>query len=59
MDWVSIVNKFFNYYEMPEDKKVRLVPYKLCRGASAWWDDLQNERRMVNQAPVVTWACTK
>lgn len=40
MDWLTSIDKFFYYIEIPKKKKVKLVAYKLVRGASAWWDHI-------------------
>jgi len=44
LDWLAIVERFFDYMEIPEDKKVKLVAYQLMGGASAWWEQLQLTR---------------
>uniref|UniRef100_A0A2N9J550 CCHC-type domain-containing protein n=1 Tax=Fagus sylvatica TaxID=28930 RepID=A0A2N9J550_FAGSY len=36
LDWQSNVERFFDYMEILEDKKVKLVAYKLIGGASVW-----------------------
>ena len=36
LDWVSEVEKFFDYMDTADDKQVCLVAYKLKGGASAW-----------------------
>ena len=41
LDWVSEVEKFFDYMGTVDDKQVCLVAYKLKGGASAWWDRVQ------------------
>ena len=41
LDWVSEVEKFFDYMGTVDDKQVCLVAYKLKEGASAWWDRVQ------------------
>jgi hypothetical protein len=38
LDWQSNVERFFDYMEILEDKKVKLVAYKLIGGASVWWE---------------------
>ncbi|XP_011015163.1 PREDICTED: uncharacterized protein LOC105118819 [Populus euphratica] len=37
LDWLAVVERFFDYMEIPEDKKVKLVAYRLMGGASAWY----------------------
>jgi len=41
LDWLAIVERFFDYMGIPEDKKVKLVAYQLMGGASTWWEQLQ------------------
>jgi hypothetical protein len=38
LDWLVLVERFFDYIDIPEDKKVKLVAYRLLGGASAWWE---------------------
>lgn len=59
MDWISVVDKFFDYIKTPKDKQVKLIACKFLGGALAWWVHLPNEKRMVNKAPDVTWARMK
>uniref|UniRef100_A0A6N2KR41 Retrotransposon gag domain-containing protein n=1 Tax=Salix viminalis TaxID=40686 RepID=A0A6N2KR41_SALVM len=40
LDWLAMVERFFDYMDIPEDKRVKLVAYKLMGGASAWWEQL-------------------
>ena len=44
LDWVSEVEKFFNYMGTANDKKVCLVAYKLKGGASTQQDRVQLNR---------------
>ena len=50
LDWVKNVESFFEYMEMVEDKKVKMVALKLKSGASVWWDQIQ-----VGKAPIRSW----
>lgn len=36
LDWVNEVETFFEFMDMPEETKIKLVACKL-KGASAWW----------------------
>ena len=41
LDWVSEVEKFFDYMGIADHKQVCLVAYKLKGGVSSWWDRVQ------------------
>ena len=56
LDWLAVVERFFDYMEIPEDKKVKLVAYRLMGGASAWWEQLQLTRMRHRKGMVQTWA---
>ena len=36
LDWLVLVERFFDYMDILEDKKVKLVVYRLLGGAFAW-----------------------
>ena len=52
LDWIADVDKFFNYIEVLEEKRIRLVVCRLKGGASAQWERLQNKRIHKGQQPV-------
>ena len=54
IDWIADVDKFFEYMEVPEEKRVRLVVCRLKRGASIWRERLQNRRIREGKQPVKT-----
>lgn len=41
LDWKSELENFFQFYEIPMDKRVTLVAYKLKGRAQSWWKNLQ------------------
>ena len=53
LDWLIEVDMFFDYTELPDDKKVKFVAYRLKGGASVWWDILR-EMRMRGCGPTQT-----
>jgi len=44
VDWLSTVERVFEYKDIPDDKKVKLVALKLCRYASIWWNYALSKR---------------
>ena len=44
LDWLTEVDRFFDYTELPDDRKVKFVAYMLKGGASIWWDRLREIR---------------
>ena len=55
MDWITEVNRFFKYMEIPNERQVKLVAYKLKGGAFVWWDRLRETRLREGRQPVQTW----
>lgn len=45
--------------DIPEDKKVSIVVYKLKSGASTWWKQLQKTRHVMGTDPIRTWSRMK
>ena len=43
MDWLTEVDRFFDYTVLPDDRKVKFVAYKLKGGASVWWDKIEGD----------------
>ena len=44
IDWIDEVERIFDYKEVPEQIKVKLVAIKLKGRASAWWEQLRRSR---------------
>ena len=55
LDWVSEVEKFFDYMGTVDKKHVCLVAYKLKGGASAWRDRVQLNRTRERKLPIRSW----
>jgi len=56
LDWLSEVNKYFEFEETSEDKQVKFAATKLKGHASLWWDSLQAERKRQQKPPIKKWA---
>ena len=44
MDWLNTVKRVFEYKEVPDDKKIKLVALKLRKYASVWWSNVEAKR---------------
>ena len=55
LDWVSEVEKFFDYMGTANDKQVCLVAHKLKGGVFAWWDRVQLNRTRERKLPIRLW----
>uniref|UniRef100_A0A6N2LGG3 Reverse transcriptase n=1 Tax=Salix viminalis TaxID=40686 RepID=A0A6N2LGG3_SALVM len=55
LDWISEVERFFDFSEVAEAQQVKLVSYKLRSGAAVWWERLQMDRRRQGKAPTRSW----
>ena len=48
IDWISELDKYFEYNEIEEDKRVILAVTRLKGNASLWWDSVKEEIRRKN-----------
>lgn len=48
------VDRFFNYMNIPNDKKVKLVIVRFEGLASAWWDQTVVNKVKFHKRPVTT-----
>ncbi|KAM1791319.1 hypothetical protein ACFX12_035298 [Malus domestica] len=44
IDWLNTIERVFNYKEVPDHRKVKIVAIKLTKYASAWWEQLTVQR---------------
>lgn len=54
LDWLQSVEMFFEYMDIPTDKQVKLVAYKLKGGALAWWEQINSHRHHDGKHPIRT-----
>lgn len=59
IDWLSKIECFFNFMEIPPNKMVKLASYKLKSGAAVWWDQLRRLRSKSGREPMRTWVRMK
>ena len=54
LEWLTEVDRFFDYTELLDDRKVKFVAYRLKGGASIWWDRLREMRIREGRGPIQT-----
>ena len=55
VEWLSTVERVFEYKEIPKDKKVKLVIPRLRKHASLWWTKLCAKRVRSQKEKIRTW----
>jgi len=49
IDWINNMEKFFDYEETEDEKKVKFAVTKLKGHATLWWDGVQVERKRLGK----------
>jgi hypothetical protein len=55
LDWIRALDKYFNYEDVEEDKKVKHAITRLKGHATLWWDELQADRRCKGKQKIKSW----
>ena len=55
LDWISNMEKFFEYENTSNNRKVKIVVTKLKGHASLWWENLQTDRQRRRKEKIRTW----
>uniref|UniRef100_A0A2N9F0S3 Retrotransposon gag domain-containing protein n=1 Tax=Fagus sylvatica TaxID=28930 RepID=A0A2N9F0S3_FAGSY len=55
IDWINHVECVFEYHDIPNHKKVKLVGTKLKGRASAWWEQIQMQRVRFGKKKIQDW----
>ncbi|GKA57705.1 putative CCCH-type zinc finger family protein [Tanacetum coccineum] len=55
LDWLHTVEKVFDFKEVSEDRKVKLVAIKLRKHAGLWWENLKMRRVREGRKTIRTW----
>jgi hypothetical protein len=55
LDWFRALDKYFDYEDIEEDKKVKHVVTRLKGHATLWWDELQADRCCKGKQRIKSW----
>jgi hypothetical protein len=55
LDWFRALDKYFDYKDIEEDKKVKHVVTRLKGHATLWWDELQADRHCKGKQIIKRW----
>jgi hypothetical protein len=55
IDWLNTIERIFEYKDVPEHHKVKLVAIKLRKHASLWWEHVKKQRERERKSRIVTW----
>jgi hypothetical protein len=55
LDWFRALDKYFDYEDIEEDKKVKHVVTRLKGHATLWWDELQADRHCKGKKRIKSW----
>jgi hypothetical protein len=55
LDWFKAMDKYFNYEDIEEDRKVKHVVTRLKGHATLWWDELRADKRCKGKKRIKIW----
>ena len=55
LDWILSMEDYFDWYAMPENRKVRFVKAKLKGATRLWWHNIENQVHRTGLLPIDTW----
>lgn len=55
LDWVKAVDNIFYYMEIPTNKLVKMIAYKLRMGDSTWWERIHTTRMRHEEVATNSW----
>ena len=55
LDWLQTVERVFEFKDIPDERKVKLVALKLRKYASIWWSNLVSKRARKGKGKIRTW----
>lgn len=54
IDWLTTVERIFDFKDVPENHKVKIVAIKLRKHALIWWEHLKRHRQCEGRDHIVT-----
>jgi hypothetical protein len=55
LDWIRALDKYFNYEDVEEDRKVKHAITRLKGHVALWWDELQADRHCKGKEKIKSW----
>jgi len=55
VDWLQTIKCVFEYKEIPEEHKVKIVVAKLKKHALIWWENLKRKHKCEGKSKIKTW----
>jgi len=55
LDWLHTVKRVFEYKDVPEDKRIKLVALRLRKYESLWWTNLCAKQVRERKSKIITW----
>lgn len=55
LEWVETVERIFEYKDVVEEKKVKLVARRLRKYASTWWTNVVSKKNRQGKGPIRSW----
>ena len=55
IDWLNEIERIFEYKEVPDRDKAKLIAIKLKGRASAWWEQLKQSRERQGKTKITDW----
>lgn len=55
LDWLHTVERVFDFKEVSDERKVKIVPLKLRKYASLWCENLKKQRVRDGKGPIRSW----
>jgi hypothetical protein len=55
LDWISALDKYFDYEEIDDENKVKHAVTRLKGHATSWCDELQADRRRKCNTKIKSW----